>query len=260
MTDRNIPSNFMSECSRLFAEHCKTLKPTAAPSEFELFAAGYEAAKRLQSPRLTVERPNDRCINCGGTRYMCVACAGVNTHETGLSIDRQRVRNAIGGTPVEDSGPTFIDDNLAVALCTYFSNHPQCPDEPDSDEHGWKPWIVQKCNTALDAITDAAIKAAQPPRLQQETNLRPCTCHPDDDPPRPCPQKFALSECRAAAGMCRKHGKHSPGICPKCDELAEARMIVSTVALPPAKAAAPRTGLLECPVAGCVIQSPHVHK
>jgi len=77
-----MTSNFMSECSRLFAEHCKTLKPTAAPSEFELFAAGYEAAKRLQSPRLTVERPNDRCINCGGTRYMCVACAGVNTHET----------------------------------------------------------------------------------------------------------------------------------------------------------------------------------
>ncbi len=28
---------------------------------------------------------------------------------------------------------------------------------------------------------------------------RPCTCHPDDNPPRPCPQKFALSECRAAA-------------------------------------------------------------
>lgn len=25
---------------------------------------------------------------------------------------------------------------------------------------------------------------------------RPCTCHPDDNPPRPCPQKFALSECR----------------------------------------------------------------
>ena len=22
-----------------------------------------------------------------------------------------------------------------------------------------------------------------------------CTCHPDDNPPRPCPQKFAYSEC-----------------------------------------------------------------
>lgn len=28
---------------------------------------------------------------------------------------------------------------------------------------------------------------------------RPCTCHPDDNPPVPCPQKFALSECKTAA-------------------------------------------------------------
>lgn len=27
---------------------------------------------------------------------------------------------------------------------------------------------------------------------------RPCTCHPDDNPPVPCPQKYALSECKAA--------------------------------------------------------------
>jgi hypothetical protein len=29
---------------------------------------------------------------------------------------------------------------------------------------------------------------------------RPCTCHPDDNPPVPCAQKYALSECRAASG------------------------------------------------------------
>lgn len=28
---------------------------------------------------------------------------------------------------------------------------------------------------------------------------RPCTCHPDDNPPVPCPQRYALSECRKAA-------------------------------------------------------------
>jgi hypothetical protein len=28
---------------------------------------------------------------------------------------------------------------------------------------------------------------------------RECTCHPDDNPPRPCPQKFALTDCRLAA-------------------------------------------------------------
>jgi hypothetical protein len=26
-----------------------------------------------------------------------------------------------------------------------------------------------------------------------------CTCHPDDNPPRPCPRQFALTECRIAA-------------------------------------------------------------
>lgn len=28
---------------------------------------------------------------------------------------------------------------------------------------------------------------------------RPCTCHLDDDPPKPCPKKYALEECRKAA-------------------------------------------------------------
>ena len=28
---------------------------------------------------------------------------------------------------------------------------------------------------------------------------KPCTCHPDDNPPRPCPHKYALSECWRAA-------------------------------------------------------------
>jgi hypothetical protein len=28
---------------------------------------------------------------------------------------------------------------------------------------------------------------------------RPCTCHPDDNPPVPCPRKYALTECRATA-------------------------------------------------------------
>lgn len=28
---------------------------------------------------------------------------------------------------------------------------------------------------------------------------RPCTCHPDDNPPVPCPKKYALTECREAA-------------------------------------------------------------
>lgn len=34
----------------------------------------------------------------------------------------------------------------------------------------------------------------------QTANLsRACTCHPDDNPPKPCPQKYALTHCRAAS-------------------------------------------------------------
>lgn len=28
---------------------------------------------------------------------------------------------------------------------------------------------------------------------------RPCTCHPDDNPPRPCPRRYAYGECVKAA-------------------------------------------------------------
>lgn len=29
--------------------------------------------------------------------------------------------------------------------------------------------------------------------------VRACTCHPDDSPPRPCGRRYALGECRLAA-------------------------------------------------------------
>jgi len=30
----------------------------------------------------------------------------------------------------------------------------------------------------------------------QVKKIRPCTCHPDDNPPVPCARQYALSECR----------------------------------------------------------------
>lgn len=36
------------------------------------------------------------------------------------------------------------------------------------------------------------------PELVADSKEKPCTCHPDDNPPRPCPRKYALSECRRA--------------------------------------------------------------
>jgi hypothetical protein len=41
----------------------------------------------------------------------------------------------------------------------------------------------------------------------QPQDTRKCTCHPDDNPPRPCPRKFALTECRKAAAQPRAPGE-----------------------------------------------------
>jgi len=30
----------------------------------------------------------------------------------------------------------------------------------------------------------------------QVKKIRPCTCHPDDNPPVPCARQYALTECR----------------------------------------------------------------
>ncbi len=35
--------------------------------------------------------------------------------------------------------------------------------------------------------------------IKDDRAQRDCTCHPDDDPPVPCPRKYALSDCREAA-------------------------------------------------------------
>lgn len=38
------------------------------------------------------------------------------------------------------------------------------------------------------------ISALEP--QQEEAVARPCTCHPDDNPPVPCAQRFALTDCQ----------------------------------------------------------------
>lgn len=40
---------------------------------------------------------------------------------------------------------------------------------------------------------------------------RSCTCHPDDYPPVPCPQKYALTECRKAAAERAPHEQNAQG-------------------------------------------------
>jgi hypothetical protein len=60
--------------------------------------------------------------------------------------------NKLGGVLISQSGAA---DNLAIALCTYFSNHQERPDDDPETEHGWGEWVEQKCNEALDLLSDA---------------------------------------------------------------------------------------------------------
>jgi hypothetical protein len=64
------------------------------------------------------------------------------------------LRNKIGCVQLEDSnGYDLKYDNLAIMLCTYFNDHPDCPeDQCIDDEYGWKPWVIEQTNRMLDAI------------------------------------------------------------------------------------------------------------
>jgi hypothetical protein len=58
-----------------------------------------------------------------------------------------------------------------------------------------RKWLLDAINMKL--ASDAALApgngAVEPPKE--------CTCHPDDNPPRPCPRKHAYSECVAATNV-----------------------------------------------------------
>ncbi len=50
--------------------------------------------------------------------------------------------------------------------------------------------ILAEDSPIMDAARDVLMSSAHP--------KRPCTCHPDDNPPVPCVQQYALSECLSA--------------------------------------------------------------
>lgn len=68
--------------------------------------------------------------------------------------------------------------------------------------------LERKC---LEAALSAHLDAATAERAG-EVLPRPCTCHPDDKPPRPCPRKYALTECRQA---------HDPTLTERAGEVLE---------------------------------------
>lgn len=68
---------------------------------------------------------------------------------------------------------------------------------------------MSKLREAAQAALEHWDKVSGIFRMTTETNRlraalaapenRPCTCHPDDNPPQPCAQRYALTECKALA-------------------------------------------------------------
>ena len=62
-----------------------------------------------------------------------------------------KMRNAIGSMPIMPNG-SVADDNVAIALATYFKDLPECPDDDFNDEIGWSQWVIDRTNDVLDRI------------------------------------------------------------------------------------------------------------
>jgi hypothetical protein len=74
----------------------------------------------------------------------------------GVIMDKKEIEkmNKVGSIPVIDGG-SVTDDNLAIALATYFEDHPDRPETDEiNDETGWGDWVIEK----VDDLICRAIK------------------------------------------------------------------------------------------------------
>lgn len=60
------------------------------------------------------------------------------------------LRNTLAVVPMEPE--KIWSDNLSIALASYFDGHVDCPDEPIDEKLGWKPWVMDCTDAALDRI------------------------------------------------------------------------------------------------------------
>jgi hypothetical protein len=74
--------------------------------------------------------------------------------------EKERLRNIIGSLPIINDGRA-TDDNVAIAIGTYFEGLPECPENDFNDEIGWSQWAVDQTNDALDRIVDALRRAVE---------------------------------------------------------------------------------------------------
>lgn len=61
---------------------------------------------------------------------------------------------------------------------------------------------VGDCRGFVVALPGGSLEVSWgPPNRGTGLYDRACTCHPDDNPPRPCPRRFAYTECVRAGNL-----------------------------------------------------------
>ncbi len=66
-------------------------------------------------------------------------------------MEIEELKNEIGCIPAMNDG-YVTDDNVAIALATYFENLSECPDGDTNSETGWSQWAMDKTDDVLDRI------------------------------------------------------------------------------------------------------------
>lgn len=76
----------------------------------------------------------------------------------------------------------------------------------DYHKKAWKPLFTHPAPQpqrlyGTDTMSEMGIvPMCDEPERQPVSEPRPCTCHPNDNPPVPCARQYALNECRAVHG------------------------------------------------------------
>lgn len=70
---------------------------------------------------------------------------------------KTKIRNAIAGIPM-GAGREWHDDNLAIAICSYFEDHSERPGDDRDDDECWSPWVRERYEETMDRIVEALLK------------------------------------------------------------------------------------------------------